>query len=316
MSDILFKTDDYVFSYRAAGICIQNDRILLQKPTNDNGFAFPGGHAAFGETNEKTLIWEFKEEIGADILVGELKWVGEIFFPWGEKPCHQICLYYTVVIEDGYTPKEGTFLAQEQLEGRKPNQLSLAMAKCPSRFFMEQMDFLRQKADIYRLPQPPGKISACYHCKIRHPGSCEKNRCLPPGIFHNIDFHPYSARFSRAGRFDMLRTNACRYFPLHRSRRQLIFIHRNPALSQGKVTAALLCDRPCIPQVHMGRAYKSRNEQIRRMSIYLLRCPKLLQDSFIYHGNACSLLISFFPECRILRGNAILSFTFILGYRA
>ena len=23
MSDILFKTDDYVFSYRAAGICIQ-----------------------------------------------------------------------------------------------------------------------------------------------------------------------------------------------------------------------------------------------------------------------------------------------------
>ena len=118
MSDILFKTDDYVFSYRVAGICIQNDRILLQKPTNDNGFAFPGGHAAFGETNEETLIREFKEEIGADISVGELKWVGEIFFPWGEKPCHQICLYYTVVIEDGHTPKEGTFLAQEQLEGR------------------------------------------------------------------------------------------------------------------------------------------------------------------------------------------------------
>ena len=107
MSDILFKTDDYVYSYRAAGICIQNDRILLQKPTNDNGFAFPGGHAAFGETNEETLIREFKEEIGADISVGELKWVGEIFFPWGEKPCHQICLYYTVVIEDGHTPKEG-----------------------------------------------------------------------------------------------------------------------------------------------------------------------------------------------------------------
>ena len=118
MSDILFKTDDYVFSYRAAGICIQNDRILLQKPTNDNGFAFPGGHAAFGGTNEETLIREFKEEIGADISVGELKWVGEIFFPWGEKPCHQICLYYTVVIEDGHTPKEGAFLAQEQLEGR------------------------------------------------------------------------------------------------------------------------------------------------------------------------------------------------------
>ena len=47
MSDILFKTDDYVFSYRVAGICIQNGKVLLQGPTNDNGFAFPGGHVAF-----------------------------------------------------------------------------------------------------------------------------------------------------------------------------------------------------------------------------------------------------------------------------
>lgn len=118
MSDILFKTDDYVFSYRVAGICIQNGKVLLQRPTNDNGFAFPGGHVAFGETNKETLVREFKEEIGADISVGELKWVGEIFFPWGVKPCHQICLYYTIDIEDGHTPREGTFVGQEQLEGR------------------------------------------------------------------------------------------------------------------------------------------------------------------------------------------------------
>ena len=118
MSDILFKTDDYVFSYRVAGICIQNGKVLLQRPTNDNGFAFPGGHVAFGETNQETLMREFKEEIGTDISVSELKWVGEIFFSWGEKPCHQICLFYTVVIEDGQTPKEGTIMSHEQLEGR------------------------------------------------------------------------------------------------------------------------------------------------------------------------------------------------------
>ena len=56
MSDILFKTDDYVFSYRAAGICIQNGMVLLQKPSNDEGYAFPGGHCALGETSEETLI--------------------------------------------------------------------------------------------------------------------------------------------------------------------------------------------------------------------------------------------------------------------
>lgn len=119
MKDILFKTDDYIFSYRVAGICIQNGKVLLQKPTNDTGFAFPGGHVALGETNEETLKREFKEEIGVDITVGDLKWVGEIFFPWGDKPCHQICLYYSVALDDqSQIPQIDEFIGDEQLEGR------------------------------------------------------------------------------------------------------------------------------------------------------------------------------------------------------
>ena len=54
--DILFKTEDRVFSYRVAGICVQNGMVLLQKPANDSAYAFPGGHVAFGETNAETLI--------------------------------------------------------------------------------------------------------------------------------------------------------------------------------------------------------------------------------------------------------------------
>jgi ADP-ribose pyrophosphatase YjhB (NUDIX family) len=119
MSDILFKTDDYIFSYRVAGICVQNGKVLLQKPTNETGYAFPGGKVAFGETNEETLIREFKEEIGANITVGELKWVAEIFFPWGDKLCHQICLYYMVdILPDAKIPLEGSFIGDESFEGR------------------------------------------------------------------------------------------------------------------------------------------------------------------------------------------------------
>ncbi len=33
--DILFKTDDFIFSYRVGGLLIRNDKILLQKPRND-----------------------------------------------------------------------------------------------------------------------------------------------------------------------------------------------------------------------------------------------------------------------------------------
>lgn len=117
--DILFHTEDYVFSYRVAGICIKDEKILLQKPSNDTGFAFPGGHVSFGETNEQTLIREFQEEIGADISVGDLKWVAEVFFPWGDKPCHQICLYYIVEIRSDNIPSKGMFIAKEEMEGRK-----------------------------------------------------------------------------------------------------------------------------------------------------------------------------------------------------
>lgn len=116
--DILFHTENHVFSYRVAGICCKNGKVLLQKPTNDTGFAFPGGHVALGETNEETLIREFKEEIGADISVGDLKWVGEIFFPWGTKPCHQICLYYMVELLSEEIPTNGMFMGTEHLASR------------------------------------------------------------------------------------------------------------------------------------------------------------------------------------------------------
>lgn len=122
MADILFETQNYIFSYRVAGILVQNGKVLLQKPIDDTGFAFPGGHVAFGETNEQTLIREFKEEIGADVLVGELKWVAEIFFPWHDKPCHQICLYYVInILQDGNIPETDIFIGEGRIEERKPN---------------------------------------------------------------------------------------------------------------------------------------------------------------------------------------------------
>ena len=117
--DILFKTEDWVFSYRVAGICVHEGRVLLQTTTGeDRSFAFPGGHVAFGESNADTLIREFREEIGASVRVGELKWVAEIFFPWGSKPCHQICLYYMVEIEDPAFFEKTIIPAREHLQGR------------------------------------------------------------------------------------------------------------------------------------------------------------------------------------------------------
>ena len=71
-----------------------------------------------GGACEETLIREWKEETGADVSVGKLKWVGENFFPWGGRTCHQICLYYEIEIRSDNIPLSGSFGAKEHLEGR------------------------------------------------------------------------------------------------------------------------------------------------------------------------------------------------------
>jgi 8-oxo-dGTP pyrophosphatase MutT (NUDIX family) len=94
--DILFDADSGLFGLRSAGVLIKDNRVLLQQAGNDPGYAIPGGHVSFGELGEEALIREFKEEIGIDIKVVRMLWIGEIFFPWADKDCHQICLYYLV----------------------------------------------------------------------------------------------------------------------------------------------------------------------------------------------------------------------------
>ena len=83
--DILYKEEDFVFSYRVGGILIHDGRILLQKPLNDD-YSIIGGHVAAMETTAETLKREFSEELHANVEVGGLMAVGEIFFPWGSRP--------------------------------------------------------------------------------------------------------------------------------------------------------------------------------------------------------------------------------------
>lgn len=116
MADILFKTDDYIFSYRVGGVLIHNDKILLQRVPGDEGYAFVGGHVAFGETTDEALVREFKEEIRADVKVERLLMIGENFFPWGNRPCQQINLFYLVsLIDETEIPLEGIFRAVDEL---------------------------------------------------------------------------------------------------------------------------------------------------------------------------------------------------------
>ncbi|AOR25114.1 NUDIX hydrolase [Clostridium taeniosporum] len=114
--DILFKTDDFIFSYRVAGVLIHDNKILLQKPVNDDGYSLIGGHVTIKETTEQTLIREFKEEIHAEISIVSLFAIGEIFFPWNKKPCHQISLYYKIQLSElNSIPADGNFRGYDEI---------------------------------------------------------------------------------------------------------------------------------------------------------------------------------------------------------
>ena len=119
MRDILFKTDDFVFSYRIQGVLIRDGKALLQRAGED--YALIGGHVAAGETSKETLVREFREEIHADIAVDELLAVGEVFFPWSSgKPCHQIGLYYAVhLLDESQIPLDGEFHGYDDLDGER-----------------------------------------------------------------------------------------------------------------------------------------------------------------------------------------------------
>lgn len=117
MREILFREGPQMFSFRVAGILLRGGKILLQRPVDDDGYSLPEGHVEFGEIGAETLVREFREETGADIVVHELKWVGEVTFPWGQRTCQQIGLYYRVELLDAaQLPPGDFFLGEEKME--------------------------------------------------------------------------------------------------------------------------------------------------------------------------------------------------------
>ena len=116
--DILFKTEDHVFSYRVAGILVENGKILLQRDIYGN-HAVVGGHVSFMELTKDTLVREFMEELHVKIGVDDLLAVNENFFMWGDKPCHQVHFYYAVHLEDDSFFREGEVAGYDELDNMR-----------------------------------------------------------------------------------------------------------------------------------------------------------------------------------------------------
>jgi len=65
---------------RVAGLVMESDKILVLSYNYPNGriYALPGGNIEAGEFAPQTLVREFREELGLEVQVGALQFVGEM----------------------------------------------------------------------------------------------------------------------------------------------------------------------------------------------------------------------------------------------
>ena len=116
--DLLFKNEDFVFSYRVAGLPVRDGRVLLQT-MNGHFFTAVGGHVSSFESSAEALKREYYEELNAEIEVREPVAAAEIFLPWDKRAGHQICFYYRIgIISDGNIPSDGVYAGCDELDGK------------------------------------------------------------------------------------------------------------------------------------------------------------------------------------------------------
>lgn len=106
-----FKDDTSICLFRTVGVLIRNKKILVQ--CDHDVYALPGGHVKVGESSEQSLIREYKEETGADILCDRLIWTEETFWEWGSIKTHGIIFYYLISLRNDNEIPDNCFLSQK-----------------------------------------------------------------------------------------------------------------------------------------------------------------------------------------------------------
>ena len=101
-----FTNNDRRFHYRAAGVAIEAEHVLLHRTDDADFWVLPGGRVEFGETSADALKREMQEELGQPVQVGRLLWVAESFLRDEGQHVHGIGLYYAMKLSGAIANRE------------------------------------------------------------------------------------------------------------------------------------------------------------------------------------------------------------------
>lgn len=108
--DISFNTQEGLFNFRVAGVFVHDGLLLAMKESNIDHYYLPGGRVRMNETMEEALGREIGEELKAAASITRPLWLCESFFSLGDRPVHEIAMYYLAQLNwDGLPALKGEF---------------------------------------------------------------------------------------------------------------------------------------------------------------------------------------------------------------
>ena len=84
------------------GIIVQKGKILACKIKKNKNWFFPGGHVEFGETAERALKRELKEEIGVSVKKAKFIGANENFYQQRGKILHEVNIVFEASLNKDY----------------------------------------------------------------------------------------------------------------------------------------------------------------------------------------------------------------------
>jgi ADP-ribose pyrophosphatase YjhB (NUDIX family) len=91
---VSFGVNGRTFNFRAAAVIVHDSRVLLHRAEYEDFWSLPGGRVEMLEDSREALRREMLEELGEEVEIGRLVWVGENFFSFLFTDFHEMGMYF------------------------------------------------------------------------------------------------------------------------------------------------------------------------------------------------------------------------------